>query len=204
MPFACVVWHLAPQHAGVAHSQPSVSGAVAALQSLRPALHLYEHVFPLQLAAPVFVLHAALLHAPHVAVEKRDDSQPFVSGAVVSQSANPVAQPEYVQLPAEHAAPVLVFVSHERPQPPQFAGVVICVSQPFVSGGVVLQSAKPPWHPVYLQVAPASVSQVAPMLLTVSQDEPHAVQAFVATIVSHPSVSGGVALQSAKPELQPV
>jgi hypothetical protein len=140
-----------------------------------------------------------------VAVEERDDSQPFVSGAVVSQSANPVAQPVYVQLPAEQPAPVLVFVSHERPQAPQFAGVVICVSQPFVSGGVVLQSAKFGWHPVYLQVAPPpDVSQLAPMLLAASQDEPHAVQAADATMVSHPSVSGGVALQSAKPELQPV
>ena len=91
-PLVCVVWHAPLQHPGVAHSQPSVSGAVAALQSLSPALHLYEHVVPLQLAAPVFVLHAAL-HAPHVAVEESDDSQPSVSGAVVLQSAQPVTQP---------------------------------------------------------------------------------------------------------------
>ena len=40
MPFECVVWQLPLQHPGVLHSQPSVSGAVAALQSVRPALHL--------------------------------------------------------------------------------------------------------------------------------------------------------------------
>jgi hypothetical protein len=140
MPFACLVWHFPLQHPGVAHSQPSVSGAVAALQSMRPALHLYEHVVPSQLAAPVFVLHA-LLHAPQVAIEKSEDSQPLVSGGVMSQSAKPIAQPVYVQSLPEHAAPTLVFVSHERPQPPQLAGVVICVSHPLVSGGVSLQSA---------------------------------------------------------------
>jgi hypothetical protein len=40
----------------------------------------------LQLAAPVFVLHAAL-HAPHVVVDERDDSHPFVFGAAFAQSA---------------------------------------------------------------------------------------------------------------------
>jgi hypothetical protein len=101
---------------------------------------LYEHVVPSQLAAPVFVLHA-LLHAPQVAIDKSEDSQPLVSGGLVSQLAKPMAQPMYVQLLPEQAAPTLVFVSHERPHPPQFAGVVICVSQPLVSGGVSLQSA---------------------------------------------------------------
>jgi hypothetical protein len=165
MPFECVVWHCPPQHPGVAHSQPSVSGAMAALQSMRPALHLYEQVVPLQLAAPVFVLHAAFLQAPHVAVDERDDSQPLVSGGVVSQSANPFAQPVYVQLLAAQPAPTLVFVSHERPHPPQLAGVVIWVSQPFVSGGVLLQSEKPAAQLVYLQVGlPASASHVPPLL----------------------------------------
>jgi hypothetical protein len=105
------------QHAGfageVTHSQPSVSGAVAALQSMRPELHLYEHVVPLQLAAPVVVLHAAFLHAPHVAVDEREDSHPFVSGGVVSQFAKPTAQPPYLQLLPEQLATALVFVSHE-------------------------------------------------------------------------------------------
>ena len=51
----CVVSHAVPQHAGVAHSQPSVSGAVPVLQSEAPALHVYEHFVPLQLAADAFV-----------------------------------------------------------------------------------------------------------------------------------------------------
>jgi hypothetical protein len=53
-----VVWHFTPQQAGVAHSQPSVSGAVAALQSEdadAPVSQVYEHVVPLQLAADAFV-----------------------------------------------------------------------------------------------------------------------------------------------------
>jgi hypothetical protein len=117
-----------------------VSGALLALQSLSPELHWYEHDVPLQLAAPVFVLHA-LLQPPHVAVEESDDSHPFVLGAVLVQSAKPDWQPVYWQLPPEQLAPVLVFVSHERPHTPQLVGVVVCVSQPFVSGGVVLQLA---------------------------------------------------------------
>jgi hypothetical protein len=103
-------------------------------------LHWYEQVVPLQLAAPVFVLHAAV-HEPQLAVDESDDSQPLVLGAVVTQSAKPFAHPVYVQLPPEQPAPVLVLVSHARPHAPQLLAVVICVSQPFVSGGVVLQSA---------------------------------------------------------------
>jgi hypothetical protein len=36
----CAVSHELPQHAGVAHSQPSVSGAVPPLQSEVPALQV--------------------------------------------------------------------------------------------------------------------------------------------------------------------
>lgn len=207
-PFECTVWHAPLQHAGfageVAHSQPSLSGGVPALQSMRPVLHLYEHVVPLQLAAPVFVLHAAFLHPPHVAVDESDDSQPFVSPAVVSQLAKPGAQPPYVQFVPVHVAPVLVLVSHERPQTPQFVAVVVGVSQPFVSGGVVLQLAKPIAQPVYLQVVPPSVSQAAPTLCVVSHVPPHAAHAAAIVGFSHPSMSGGVVLQSANPGLQPV
>jgi hypothetical protein len=204
-PFEWVVWHWPPlQHPGVAHSQPSVSGAVAALQSVRPALHLYEQVVPSQLAAPVLVLHAAFLHAPHVAVEESEDSQPFESGGVVSQSANPGAQPAYVQLLPEQLGLVLVFVSHDRPQAPQSVAVESDVSQPFVSGGVVLQSANPGLQLEYLQVGLPVVSHVAPTLLVVSHDVPHALHEADATIVSQPFVSGGVVSQSANPASQPV
>lgn len=50
-----MVWQVAPgQHPGVAHSQPSRSGAVL-WQSEYPVLQVYEHVVPLQLVleAPV-------------------------------------------------------------------------------------------------------------------------------------------------------
>jgi hypothetical protein len=87
-----MVSQLFPQHPGVAHSHPSVSGALLALQSIKPELHWYEHVVPLQLAAPVFVLQA-VLHEPQVVVDESDDSHPFVFGAAVAQSAYPLAQP---------------------------------------------------------------------------------------------------------------
>jgi hypothetical protein len=54
-PSPWVVWQPVPQQPGVAHSQPSVSGAVAWLQSEAPALQVYEHDVPLQLAADAFV-----------------------------------------------------------------------------------------------------------------------------------------------------
>jgi hypothetical protein len=44
-----------PQHAGVAHSHPSVSGAVPLLQSEAPALQVYEQLVPLQVEADAFV-----------------------------------------------------------------------------------------------------------------------------------------------------
>jgi hypothetical protein len=84
------------------------------------------------------------------------------------------------------------------------AAVEIGVSQPFVSGGVVLQLAKPAAQPVYRQVVPPSVSQAAPVLCVVSHVPPHAAHAAAVVIFSHPSVSGGVVLQSANPGLQAV
>ena len=102
-------------------------------------MHLYEHVEPLQLGWPVLLLHV-LPQPPQLDVEFSGVSQPFVSGAVVSQLAHPPWQPAYVHDEPEQPAPVLVFVSHALPHAPQFVGVVICVSHPFVLGGVALQS----------------------------------------------------------------
>jgi hypothetical protein len=112
----------------------------------------------------------------------------------------------YVQLPPEQAVPRLCVESHARPQAPQLVAVVVCVSQPLVSGGVVLQLAYPDAQPVYLQVAPpVPIWHVAPLLCVVSQAIPHALHvADVGTFVSQPLVSGGVVSQSAYPELQPV
>jgi hypothetical protein len=48
-----------------------------------------------------------------------------------------------------------------------------------------------------LHVAPLDVSQLAPLLCVVSHDCPQALQVADATLVSQPSVSGSVVLQSA-------
>jgi hypothetical protein len=142
-PLVWVVWQLPLQHPGLAHSHPSVLGAVPALQSVWPLLHAYEHFVPSQLGWPVRVLHALVIgQPPQLDVEFSEVSQPLVSGAVVVQFFQPEAQPVYLQVAVplvEHEAPVLCDVSQATPQLPQFWTVVTCVSQPFVSGGVVLQ-----------------------------------------------------------------
>jgi hypothetical protein len=51
-------------------------------------------------------------------------------------------------LPATHAAPRLVAVSHFTPHAPQFAIVLSADSHPSVSGGEVLQSPNPGEQPV--------------------------------------------------------
>jgi hypothetical protein len=110
-----------------------------------------------------------------------------------------------VQSPPAQAGPTLVFASHERPHAPQLAGVVIDVSQPFVSGGVLLQSAYPVAQLVYLQVGlPASASHVPPLLWIASHEVPHELHVAVVTCFSQPFVSGAVVSQSTYPGLQPV
>jgi len=55
-----VVWQDAPQHPGVAHSQPSRSGGVPLLQSDAPALHVYWQVVPVHVSVEAFVeVHAS-------------------------------------------------------------------------------------------------------------------------------------------------
>jgi hypothetical protein len=61
-PSEWLVWHADPQHPGVAHSHPSVSGA-AVLQSERPAAHMYVQVAPVHDGVPVVALHWTS-HAP--------------------------------------------------------------------------------------------------------------------------------------------
>jgi hypothetical protein len=86
----CSVWQLVPQQVGDEHSQPSVSGPFAPLQSSRPALHAYVHVFVpasvvAQVGVPVVVLHA--VQPPHADVVFVCVVQPPVFGAAVLQSA---------------------------------------------------------------------------------------------------------------------
>jgi hypothetical protein len=141
-PLLCVVWQPVPQQPGLAHSQPSVSGALPELQSVRPLLQAYEHFVPLQLGWPVLLLQVTP-QSPQFEVEFSGVSQPFVSGAVVVQSLKPAAQPVYLQVAVPlvlHEAPLLWDVSQATPQLPQFCAVLTWVSQPFVFGGVVLQS----------------------------------------------------------------
>ncbi len=158
---------------------------------------------PSQLAVPVFVLQEAP-QAPQLEVDVSDDSQPLVLWFEVSQSAQPDLHPVYRQLPPEQLAPLLLLVSQLRPQAPQFDAVVMLVSQPFVSGGVLLQSAKPDLQLEYKQTAPLEVSQVSKLLWIVSHDWPQAAQeAAAVSEVSQPLVSGGVVSQSAYPGLQP-
>jgi hypothetical protein len=49
----------------------------------------------------------------------------------------------YEHVPSLHAAPTLWIVSHDSPHAPQLAAPPVGVSQPFRSGAVVVQSAKP-------------------------------------------------------------
>jgi hypothetical protein len=100
-----------------------------------------------------------------------------------------------------HVTLEAVVVLHALPHPAQFDVVFVGVSQPFVSGAVLSQSAKNPTHPVYEHFVP---SHVAPLLCVVSQTLPHPPHDDVDDDDdSHPSVSGGAVLQSRKPDEHP-
>jgi hypothetical protein len=162
---------------------------------------VYVHEVPLHCDAEASVPEQTTPHAPQFVVDESDVSHPLMSGAVVTQSANPVSQPAYWQVVPLHVAPMLCAESHAAPHALQLAGVVVGVSQPLVSGGAVLQSAQPVSQPEYTQAVPL---HEAPLLWVVSHVSPQAPQ-FVALVeVSQPSRSGAVVLQSANPALQPV
>jgi hypothetical protein len=205
-----VLWdesHVSPQPLQlvvvlVAVSQPFVLGGVW-LQSAKPDRHPVYSQSPLTHDAPMLcsVSHVCP-QAPHVVVEPVNVSHPSASGAVVLQSAQPVAQPEYSHVVPLQVAPVLCIVSHEAPQALQLVVVLVAVSQPSVSGAVFVQSAHPGEHPVYAHVVPL---QLAPPLCSVSHAAPHALQLVgVFVFVSQPSVSGAVLVQSAYPARHPV
>jgi hypothetical protein len=137
MPFEWVVSQLVPQQP--AHSQPSLSGAVAALQSARPGRHAYVHVPATHDGVPVVVSHA-LPQPPQFDGMASDDSHPLVSGGNVLQSAQPGAQPVYLHVVPAQLPPMLCVVSHVWPHTLHPAAST-WVSQPFKSGAVVLQSA---------------------------------------------------------------
>jgi hypothetical protein len=119
----------APQHAGVEHSQPFVSGAVPLSQSAAPALHVYEHVVPLHVADCALVrLHLSphalqllvvfsVVQVPLHSVSRQVHAPLLQSGLGCehgAQAAPPVPQdvadwPEY----ASQAPPLQQPVGHE-------------------------------------------------------------------------------------------
>jgi hypothetical protein len=82
-----------------------------------------------------------LLHAPHCATVLTCVSQPSRSGAVLMQSAQPAAQPPYVHVVPLQPVPLLRVVSQTLPQPAQLDTDDNELSQPSMSGAVLLQSA---------------------------------------------------------------
>jgi hypothetical protein len=98
VPVLCSVSHTvphAPQLPGEVRllSQPSVSGGDL-LQSAQPSTQpVYEQLVPPQVPPKLCVVSHATPHAPQPAAAT-GVSHPSVSGAVVSQSAQPGAQPE--------------------------------------------------------------------------------------------------------------
>ena len=139
---------------------------------------------------------------------------PQQPGVAHSQPSSAVGAVGFEQLekPAEHAElhvpplhegePETCVAEQARPHPPHFvAEEVTSVSQPSLSGAVVVQSAKPALQPEYVHVTP--VLHAAPVLFVVSHVTPHAEQfVVVLSAVSQPLVSGDVVTQSPKPGLQ--
>jgi hypothetical protein len=123
----------------VAVSQPLVSGAALSQSAYPDEQFAYVQVAPLHMA-PVLVAVSQAAHPPQWDGVFVGVSQPLVLGAAWLQSAYPDEHPEYVQVVPLHIAPVLVAVSQPA-HPAQWAGVLVGVSQPFVSGGVVTQFA---------------------------------------------------------------
>jgi hypothetical protein len=144
VPRLCVVSQALPQAPQLVIdeselSQPSVSGGDL-LQSAYPEAHpVYAHVPAAQAAPKLWVTSHALPHTLH-ALPVTCVSQPFVSGAVVLQSAYPDPHPAYTQVVPSHETPVLNILSHALPQPAQLVMVRSDVSHPFTLGGVVSQS----------------------------------------------------------------
>jgi hypothetical protein len=104
------------------------------------------------------------------------------------------------EVPAHDGVPVVVL--HATPHAPQLVVVEVGVSQPSVSGAVLLQSAKPGSQLEYAHVVPL---HVGPTLWVVSQtlpQPPHVV--VLARLVSQPLVSGDVVVQLANPGSQPL
>jgi hypothetical protein len=126
-------------------SQPSVSGAVVR-QSAQPVAQLYVHVVPVQPTAVALVVLHCFPQAEQLVVDDSEVSQPSVSGAVVSQSAQPAVQLVYWQVVPSQVAPVLRVLLQAAPHVVQFETVFSAVLQPERSGAAGLQSPHPEAH----------------------------------------------------------
>jgi hypothetical protein len=156
----------------------------------------------LQLAPVLWAVSHFCPQPAQFVIDDSELSHPSVSGGVALQSAQPEAQPLYVQFEMDETqiAPVLCTVSQLWPQPPQLEAET-GVSHPFVSGGVVSQSAHPGAQLLYWQVVPL---HAGPTLCCVSHASPHAPQLdTVERDVSQPLVSGPASLQWSQPDAQP-
>jgi hypothetical protein len=143
------------------------------------------HVEPLQLAPLLCVVSHVWPHEPQLAAPDICVSQPSVSGGVVTQSAQPALQLEYVHEVPVQLAPLLCTVSQTLLQPPQVDVDMNDVSQPSALGAVVLsQSPQPAAQLLYAHVVPV---QVAPMLLAVLHATPHALQFRMVLVGPHPA-----------------
>jgi hypothetical protein len=145
-PTLCIVSHASPQPEQfvvvvVGVEQPAVLGGVG-LQSAKPGSQpVYEQVELVQVAPTLCVVSHVSPQAPQFMAPPVAVSQPSTSGAAVMQSAKPMEQPVYWHVVPLHAAPMLWTVSHVAPHAAQLVMVLVAVSQPFVSGAVVSQSA---------------------------------------------------------------
>jgi len=127
-------------------SQPSVFGARVLLQSKKPGLHVNPHEVPLHVAIAAFIRPQLLLQPPQVDVLDREASQPSVFGATEpSQSAKPGMHVKPQDVPSQLAIDAW-FSPQLTLHAPQLFTVDVSVSQPFVFGAAVMQSAKPGMH----------------------------------------------------------
>jgi hypothetical protein len=159
-----------------------------------PELHVYVHVVPdVHEGVPVLVLQV-FPQPLQLVVELSCVSQPALFGAVVTQSPQPEAQPEYVHvLPSGQAAPLLCVVSHVTPQAPQLLVVVSLMHAP-------PQSICPAghWHTPDTQLEPLGQTfpQLPQLLLSVcslTQAPPQAVKLVLHANVHEPPTHAGVA-----------
>lgn len=154
-------------------------------------------------------------HAPlaqtFLPVALRSVSQPFVSGAVLSQSAKPLAQPVYVHAPAVQAAPMLCVASQATPHAPQLWTVSVGVHMPLQHACPAAQpcvASQPAAHVPFAQSCPAGQSEVdaqpthCPLLQTCPLLA--AQSAFVLQPPLAASPGGGTAASVSSPEVTPV